>query len=235
MDDILVKIENATASRTGRAILSGVDLELRRGRILMVIGPNGAGKTTLAHVILGLAALDGGRLTRAPGLRIGYVPQGFETTHAVPVKVRDFLHLPRRRPKGEVEEALELLGAGELADRPLQVLSGGEMKRVLLARSLLGRPDLLLFDEPAAFMDADGQSAFYAFAAELPQRRDCGMMLISHDIHHVMSASNEVLCLNNHICCRGAPGEQEAGDESLSVYHHRHDHSHNPLPPRPAP
>jgi len=221
----------------GRELIRHIDLEITRHRILTVIGPNGAGKTTLVRLALGLLEPSHGRIRRAPGLRIGYMPQRLRLPESMPLSVRRFMSLSGRDPARLENDAREV-GVTHLLERPMQGLSGGETQRVLLARALLGNPDLLVLDEPVQGIDVNGQAELYRLIVRLRDQRGCAVMMVSHDLHLVMAATDEVLCINQHLCCSGHPdavskhpayldlfGAIEAN--TLAVYTHHHDHSHD--------
>ncbi len=223
----------------GRArVLAGVDLAVHRGEIVTLIGPNGSGKTTLVRVVLGLLNPQGGAVRRRPDLSIGYVPQRLSVDPALPMTVRRFLSLPRRQPEAALHQVLEEVGAGYLIEQPIHSLSGGETQRLLLARALLRDPDLLVLDEPLQGVDFNGQLALFELIGAVRHRRNCGVLMVSHDLHLVMAGTDRVVCLNHHICCTGAPeavsrhpeylalfGPRAA--EGLAVYTHAHDHHHD--------
>lgn len=221
----------------GTEVLTGVDFAIRAGEIVTVLGPNGSGKSTLMRALLGMVAAEG-TVTRAPGLRIGYVPQKLAIDPSLPMSVRRFLSLPRRVPDAEAEAALARVGMEGLGARPLAGLSGGQLQRVMLARALLGRPQLLVLDEPTSGLDQPGEAAFYRLIAEVRAETGAAVLMVSHDLHVVMAASDRVICLNHHICCEGTPRVVSAAPEyralfglgtqgALALYQHRHDHSHD--------
>jgi len=225
-------------TRAGRAILQGVDIDIAEGEILTLIGPNGAGKTTLVRVLLGLEKADRGTILRKQGLVVGYVPQRFEIDRAIPLTVGRFVQLGRRAQDEEVERALADVGAEKLGDRQLSELSGGELQRVVLARALVGSPDVLVLDEPVRGIDYTGEAELYALIGRLRSERGFGVLLVSHDLHVVMAQSDRVICLNRHVCCSGVPqsvaqhpeyarlfGVQAA--RALALYQHHHDHRHD--------
>ncbi|GAB4180682.1 MAG: zinc ABC transporter ATP-binding protein ZnuC [Geothermobacteraceae bacterium] len=197
-----------------RVLLEQIDLHVDRGEILTVVGPNGAGKTTLLKVALGLLPASGGEVRRAPGLKVGYMPQKLAGDPVFPLSARRFLSLGGRAQSGARRQVLEEVGLGERIDHPVHKLSGGEMQRLLLARALLRDPDLLVLDEPAQGVDVHGQADLYRLLADIRSRRGCGILLVSHDLHLVMAATDRVLCLNRHICCTGSP-ESVAGTEAF--------------------
>lgn len=238
---VLLRLEDVRWAHEGRQVLDGVDLTLRRGEILTVIGPNGAGKTCLIRIALGLLAPSAGKRSITPGLRIGYLPQKLRLNPHLPLTVADFLALPaggerRRFRQDEILHALAEVGAEHLLAQPAQSLSGGEQQRVLLARALLRRPELLVLDEPVQGVDLNGQAELYALIRELRDRYGCGVLMVSHDLHVVMAATDQVLCLNGHVCCTGHPEAVSRHPEyqrlfgpaarDLAIYTHHHDHHH---------
>jgi zinc transport system ATP-binding protein len=216
--------------------LDDVSLSLAPGEIVTVIGPNGAGKTTLLRVALGLQRPDAGSVRRQPGLRIGYLPQRIAVDETLPLTVRRFLALAAgaRKP---VAAALAETGAAHAMDLPVQTLSGGEMQRVLLARALLRDPELLVLDEPVRGVDVAGQAELFGLIRRIRDRRGCGILLVSHDLHLVMAATDRVICLNRHVCCSGLPEAVRSDPayralfggavEGFALYAHHHDHSHD--------
>ncbi len=239
-DQLLVQSAGIRVRVARGEILSGVDLEVRRGEIVTIIGPNGAGKTTLLRVLLGLLTADAGTVTLAPGLRIGYMPQRLQIDAVLPLTVRRFLTLTGRYPLAALQQVLAEVGAPETLESPVQGLSGGEMQRVLLARALLREPDLLVLDEPAQGVDINGQVELFNLLSRLRQERGCAVLMVSHDLHLVMAATDRVICLNRHVCCTGTPeAVQESTaflelfspqvQQSLAIYSHQHDHHHDPV------
>lgn len=218
-----------------RAILDDVDIAVHRDEIVTLIGPNGSGKTTLIRVLLGLRKPTAGRLQREDGIVIGYVPQHLQIDRTLPLTVRQFLLLGRRAPTERLRQALLEVGVPNLLTAPFHLLSGGEVRRVMLARALLRDPDLLVLDEPMANVDVAGQTELYALIQTIRRRRRCGVLLVSHDLHLVMAATDRVLCLNGHVCCSGRPDDVSQHPEylalfgskvggSLAVYTHHHGH-----------
>ena len=235
---VLIAARGVGIDLGGRPVLDGINLELHAGEIVTLIGPNGAGKTTLARVLLGLLRPTRGAVTRAPGLRIGYVPQRFAVDPTIPLTVGRFLTLGVRARADAVAGVLAEVGAGHLAMRPLSALSGGEFQRVSLARALIAEPQFLMLDEPVQGVDYSGEAQLYALIGQIRERRGCGILLISHDLHIVLGASDRVVCLNHHICCEGVPETiaahpeyvrmfgREAG-RAVGIYRHSHDHEHD--------
>jgi len=218
--------------------LSAVDLKINRGEIVTLIGPNGSGKTTLVRIALGLLAADKGKVQRLSKLRIGYVPQRIHIDATLPLKVSRFLTSGMRREilPASLTAITEEVGIAALLDKQLNSLSGGEFRRVLLARALLRNPDLLVLDEPSAGVDVGGQSELYNLIRNIRDHHHCGILLISHDLFFVMAATDRVVCLNHHICCDGQPETVSQHPEYLSlfgaqtnlaIYSHHHNHSHD--------
>ena len=236
--EALFSARSVWLTRSGRAILQSVDIDIAEGEILTLIGPNGAGKTTLVRVLLGLEQPDQGTVRRKPGLVVGYVPQRFAIDRAIPLTVARFIALGRRVEDEDAKRALADVGADKLADRQLSELSGGELQRAVLARALVGSPGVLVLDEPARGIDYTGEAELYALIGRLRSERGFGVLLVSHDLHVVMAQSDRVVCLNRHVCCSGVPqsvaqhpeyarlfGAQVA--RALALYQHHHDHRHD--------
>ncbi len=237
MSTTLLTLRNVSVSFDGRSALDRVSLQLNRGQVLTVIGPNGAGKSTLLKVALGLVTPTSGTVERAAPCRIGYMPQRLQLDSTLPISVGRFLALGRNSDERS-DSALREVGVAHLRQSPLQTISGGELQRVLLARALLREPDLLVLDEPAQGVDLAGQTALYELIATLSSRLNCGVLMVSHDLHWVMARTDEVLCLNHHICCRGHP--EHVGNDpayralfgtahapALAPYRHHHNHQHD--------
>lgn len=219
-------------------VLKGVTLNLAAGEIVTILGPNGSGKSTLLRALLGILPPSAGQVWRRPGLRIGYVPQRLAIDRTLPLTVRRFLSLPRRVSGAEARAALARTGVEALEERPMAGLSGGQLQRVLLARALLSAPEVLLLDEPTQGLDQPAEAAFYRLIEEVRRETGAAILMVSHDLHVVMAASDRVICLNGHICCEGTPRVVSNAPEyralfglgtkgALALYQHRHDHDHD--------
>jgi zinc transport system ATP-binding protein len=240
MAEPLVVVSGLSVRMGGGTVLDRIDLSLPPGEVVTVVGPNGAGKTTLLRAVLGLVKPDAGSVRRRVGLRVGYVPQKLPLDPTLPLTVERFLALA---VAGRVERAtlagvLDEVRAGRVLGRQLREISGGELQRVMLARALLRRPELLVLDEPVGNVDVAGQAELYERIARLRDETGCGVLMVSHDLHLVMAATDRVVCLNRHVCCAGSPhavrsdpayaelfGARVAA--SLAVYTHHHDHAHD--------
>lgn len=234
----LVEARGLGIRRDGRWLIDGVDLEIGRGEVVTLIGPNGGGKTTTAKALLGLIEPDAGRVSRAADLKIGYVPQRFAVDWTLPIDVTRLMSLTVSHKSDDIRAALERVDARHLESAEIQHLSGGEFQRVLLARAIIGKPDLLVLDEPVQGVDFSGEIALYNLIGDIRDELKCGVLMISHDLHIVMAGTDRVVCLNGHVCCSGTPRQVAATDEyrrlfghlgasALAVYHHEHDHAHD--------
>ena len=238
MSEALLEARGIGLAFQGREVLQHVDLRVNGGEIVTLIGPNGAGKSSLVRVVLGLLAPERGEVWRRPGLCIGYMPQRVALPDNLPLRVRRFLALGGGSGGPRIEASAERLGIVHLLDSPMTALSGGEHQRVLLARALLRQPELLVLDEPVQGVDVTGQAALYRLIGELRGELGCGVLMISHDLHLVMAATDRVLCINGHVCCSGHPEAVSRhpaylelfgapASAGLAVYTHHHDHTHD--------
>lgn len=218
-------------------VLHEVSLKVDPGEIVTIVGPNGSGKSTLLRALLGIVPVAAGDVARKPGLRIGYVPQRLQIDRSLPMTARRFLSLPQRHRPEAVMAALRRVGVPEAADRMLTDLSGGQLQRVLLARALLTEPEILVLDEPTQGLDQPGEAGFYRLIEEARKETGAAVLMVSHDLHVVMAASDRVICLNGHICCEGTPHVVSNAPEyralfglgthgALALYQHVHDHDH---------
>lgn len=234
----LIAAQGLTVAQGERVVLRDVDFSITAGEIVTVVGPNGSGKSTLLKALIGALPARSGGVRRKAGLRLGYVPQGLRLDPSMPMSVGRFLNLPRRVSADARRSALAEAGAEGLEERPLTALSGGQFQRVLLARALLDRPELLILDEPTTGLDQPGQAAFYQRLEEVRNHLGCAVLMVSHELHVVMSASDRVVCVNGHICCEGHPEVVAQAEEyralfgtgtggALALYRHEHSHRHD--------
>ena len=233
---ILVKLKDAGFRFNEKWLVQGVSLQVEKGKIVTLIGPNGSGKSTTAKIALGIYKKIEGEVEKYTN-KIGYVPQKISIDWTLPLRVKDFMLLTDNLDDRTISEALSLTGVIHLKDKNLGDLSGGEFQRVLLARAISKKPELLVLDEPGQGVDFTGEIALYELIKKISEDLNCGILLISHDLHTVMSATDHVVCLNGHVCCSGSPidvaknmeykalfGEQAS--QTLSIYEHKHDHIH---------
>ena len=237
MNDIVSVIaENISYKVNENKLFHNLSFSLNNGESLHIKGPNGSGKSTTAKIALGIYKKIDGEVEKYTN-KIGYVPQKISIDWTLPLRVKDFMVLTDNLDDRTISEALSLTGVIHLKDKNLGDLSGGEFQRVLLARAISKKPELLVLDEPVQGVDFTGEIALYELIKKISEDLNCGILLISHDLHTVMSATDHVVCLNGHVCCSGSPidvaknreykalfGEQAS--QTLSIYEHKHDHIH---------
>ncbi|WP_306115351.1 MULTISPECIES: metal ABC transporter ATP-binding protein [unclassified Roseovarius] len=234
----LITVENLSVRYGAHQALHDVNLVVEANEIVTVVGPNGSGKTSLLRAIVGALPAASGSIARKPGLRIGYVPQRLHVDPTLPITAERFLRLPRHAGRVALEAALERTGVPDIGPKQMSQLSGGQLQRVLLARALVNQPDLLLLDEPTQGLDQPASAAFYRLIEEVRHETACSILMISHELHVVMAASDRVICLNGHVCCQGSPEIVSSAPEyralfgsgtggALALYRHDHDHAHD--------
>ena len=236
-NNILVKLNEVGIKQNEKWLVKGVSLIVEKGKIVTLIGPNGSGKSTTAKIALGIYKKIEGQVEKYTN-NVGYVPQKISIDWTLPLRVNDFMLLTENLKDEAVNEALSLTGVIHLKNKNLGNLSGGEFQRVLLARAISRKPDLLVLDEPVQGVDFTGEIALYELIKKISDTLNCGILLISHDLHTVMSATDHVVCLNGHVCCSGSPSDVvrnneykalfgEQASQTLSIYEHKHDHVHS--------
>lgn len=233
----LIELKDAGVFRDGRWLVRNINLTVSAGEIVTLIGPNGSGKSTTAKMALYITKPDEGSVTHQPNLRIGYVPQKLNLDRTLPLSVERLMTLTAKVSKADILKALERVGIAHLLKAQIANLSGGELQRALIARAIARNPNLLVLDEPVQGVDFNGEAVLYELIQKVRDETGCAVLLISHDLHLVMSATDRVFCLNGHICCSGTPEEVSASPDymrlfgaraalPLSVYQHKHDHTH---------
>ena len=237
MPDSLLSLNDVSLQFGTKSILEHVSLSIKRGEITTLIGPNGAGKSSLVRVALGLQKPTKGKVVRQTGLRLGYMPQKLVIDDSLPLTVLRFLQLAYRSSKADALSILAMVEGQHLAGQAIQKLSGGEFQRVLLARAILRKPQLLILDEPVQGVDMSGQRELYRLIKQVRDELHCGVLMVSHDLHLVMKQTDHVVCLNRNICCAGLPENisshpaylqlfGQAEESELAIYTHHHDHQH---------
>ncbi|WP_170406187.1 metal ABC transporter ATP-binding protein [Ruegeria arenilitoris] len=234
----LITVENLSVRYGANTVLRHVDMAIEPGEIVTIVGPNGSGKTSLLRAIIGATKPSVGKVSLKPGLKIGYVPQKLHIDPTLPISVERFMGLTHRVSRKSCAQALETAGVPDLLQRQMSQLSGGQFQRVLLARALINRPEVLLLDEATQGLDQPGSAAFYRQIEDVRRETGCAILMISHELHVVMSASDRVICLNGHVCCEGSPAVVASAPEyralfgtgtggALALYRHDHDHDHD--------
>ena len=231
----LIEASNLTLAYRHKSVLDNVSLSIQAKRIITLIGPNGCGKSTLVKVLLGLIQPSSGKISKKNGLRIGYMPQRLNLDERLPLTVLGFLQLSPNASNKDIQYWLKKLNIESLTNQSIHNLSGGEWQRTLLARALLSNPELLVLDEPVQGVDVQGQTELYRLIPQIRDELGCAVVMVSHDLHLVMSATDEVICLNGHICCSGHPDivtsnpaylELFGQPEQISMAHYTHHHDH---------
>ncbi len=234
-----VSLKNAGVFRSGKWLVRGIDLSIKKGEIVTLIGPNGSGKSTTAKLALGLLKPNEGNSFKKFGLKTRYVPQQLSIDWTLPLKVRRFMSLTGPTSSKDAERAMTLTRILHLKNSEVRTLSGGEFQRVLLARAIASNPEFLVLDEPVRGVDFSGEIEIYDLIKQIRNELYCGILMISHDLHIVMAATDQVICLNGHICCSGTPKKVVSSREykelfgdraipELALYKHQHDHYHSP-------
>jgi zinc transport system ATP-binding protein len=230
LDPVLVELSQISVRIDERDILKHVDFVLHEREIVTLIGPNGAGKSTLIKVLLGIVHPNAGDIKTTKPLKFSYVPQKFNPSHSLPLRVKDLLALEKCDPVIK-QEIIHDTGISKLENSKVQQLSGGERQRVLLARALLRQPDILVLDEPMQGLDIQSEAELYDYVRSLPAKYGCAVLMVSHDLQWVMQGTHRVVCLNKHICCSGLPESVQQHPEYQAIfgtnrvfYQHHHDH-----------
>ena len=234
---MLIDISKLEVKYGSKKVLQNINLSLNANEIVTIVGPNGSGKTTLFKAIIGSVPLSKGKISIKPNLRIGYVPQQLKVDQTLPITVERFLKLATRN-NNDIEKMIAFFGSENIFREQINNLSGGQMQRVLLARALVNEPEILLLDEATRGLDQPGIAAFYRKIENISKETNCAILMISHDLHVVMSASDRVICINGHICCQGTPENVATSPEyqtlfgsnidgSFALYRHKHDHNHD--------
>ena len=239
MNEPILKLTNLSVLMDKKLILDDISFEVTSGKIITIIGPNGSGKTTMVRCILDLIKPTKGNIWIQKGIKLGYMPQKISLNPYLPIKVINFLELDINNiiTPELLDQVISEIGIGSILSLPLQEISGGEMQKVLFARALLNKPDILILDEPTQGIDINGQLEFYKLIEKLRDEKNISIVIISHDLHMVMKSTDYVICLNQHICCEGTVkfvnqhkdfhnlfGTKTL--EAFSVYEHDHNHQH---------
>lgn len=214
----LISATNVSVLKNQKSILKNIDVKINKNDFITIIGPNGAGKTMLLKCLMGFYKPNFGEIQKKDKLKIGYMPQSINIINTMPIMVKNFITVRKKYDDISFKQVISEVDISQLVNKQLSVLSGGEMQRVLLARSLLNNPDLLVLDEPAQNLDLSGQLSFYKLIQEIYSKRNISILMVSHDLHLVMVSTKKVLCLSNHICCSGKPQQVAKDPEFISMF-----------------
>ena len=214
----LISASNVSVFKHNKSILKNIDIQINKNDFITIIGPNGAGKTMLLKCLMGFYKPNFGEIQKKDKLKIGYMPQSINIINTMPMMVKNFITVRKKYDDISFKQVISEVDISQLVNKQLSVLSGGEMQRVLLARSLLNNPDLLVLDEPAQNLDISGQLSFYKLIQEIYSKRNISILMVSHDLHLVMVSTKKVLCLSNHICCSGQPQQVAKDPEFISMF-----------------
>jgi zinc transport system ATP-binding protein len=236
----LIQAKDLCVKRHNKNILENVFVNVKKNDFITIIGPNGAGKSVLLECLMGSFVPDSGEIIKKNNLSVGYIPQNFNPESSMPISVKRFLTLKKKFTPQELINIASETNISEILEKNLSNLSGGELQKVLLARSLLDEPELLILDEPAQNLDIKNQLNFYNLLNSIYKNRELSILMVSHDLHMVMSSTKQVICLYHHICCSGEPQTVAKDPEfislfgndmakMMSVYQHTHNHSHQDI------
>ncbi len=248
MKTLAVQFCNVSKHHQYRKTINDVSFTIKKGELTTLIGPNGAGKTTIVRMLLGLEQPSEGKIITSHNLKIGYIPQKLNLSTDLPltsecvikliapqINLDRLLHNQAIETKNASAIELKLLNFANVASlRYIDItrLSGGQLQKLFLAATLLNKPDLLVLDEPIQSLDVSGQQEFYELIKYFKQEEKLTIFMISHDLFTVVRNSDQVICLNGHICCSGRPTELNNNQEFLDAlsavgfYRHHHDHKH---------
>ncbi|MDP5110413.1 MAG: metal ABC transporter ATP-binding protein [Rickettsiaceae bacterium] len=229
----LVEFKSLSKKFHNKILVDNISFKLNKGEITTLIGQNGAGKTTLAKIILDQESYDSGKLIIEPNIKIGYVPQKLDFNLNMPMTAKGLLKFlaPNGLDYGLINLE-EFIGYNKIKNKDISSISGGELQKLLLVGTLMSKPDLLILDEPTQYLDVASQQTFYRILVELKERLEITIFMISHDLFTVMKNSDQVICLNKHVCCSGKPTELDTNPDfknalsEIGVYVHNHDHKH---------
>ncbi len=230
---VLIELDNVSKLLEAKLIIDQVSFKLHKGDLTTLIGPNGAGKTTIAKLITGLESPSSGNIIILPNLRIGYVPQKLEINKNLPLTVEHFVYLlVANFEYDKWQWLLDFADFNRLRNLDVSKLSGGQLQKILLVATLLNNPDLVILDEPTQSLDINSQQEFYRLLDKIRKETQLTIFMISHDLYTVMKNSDQVICLNGHICCSGRPSDSTHDQDFISAlstigfYTHHHDHRH---------
>lgn len=218
--------------------IKDINFKIKANEITTLVGPNGAGKTTVAKLLLGLEQPTSGDIVKQDGISLSYVPQKIHLNDNLPINVSEFLSYVASNHQNTLTQVMDFINFEFIKNKQLADLSGGQMQRVAIAASLLKESDLIVLDEPTQGLDVIAQQQLYDLLKKCKQIRKTAIFIISHDLHTVMLNTDQVLCINQHICCssylfkyskenRAYVANLRELDSQIGIYTHNHDHTHN--------
>jgi len=217
MTEPILKVENLNVKLEDKEIIKNLSFNVKRGDVLTILGPNGAGKTILLKALLGVLPYKG-KIEWQKKVKIGYVPQRLPFIKETPMSVKDFFKL-KGASKEEIEKTLNSVGfENSFLNKNIGELSSGQFQRILIVWALIGNPDVLFFDEPTTGIDIGGEKTIYALLAELKEKRNLTLLLVTHDLSVVFKFSNFVICLNKCSVCQGVPKEVLSSETLHKLY-----------------
>ena len=230
----VVEFSSVSKYFDSKLLVDNVSFKLQQREITTLIGQNGAGKTTIAKMILGLEKPTQGQIRIKDNLKIGYDPQKLDFNFNMPLNAEALMNI--LVPGGIDKEVSELINFADFDNvRKIDIseLSGGQLQKLVLAGTLMDKPDLVILDEPTQYLDVTSQQEFYKLLKQIKETTGLTVFLISHDLFTVMKNSDQVICINGHVCCIGKPND--AGQNldfknalsEIGFYVHSHDHRHN--------
>jgi zinc transport system ATP-binding protein len=221
----IVEFQKVSKSYDKQIVIDNVAFTIEPASITTMIGPNGAGKTTIARLMLGIESPTSGNVLRTSN-KTAYVPQKLSLNTSLPMDVKSLVRYVAGSKVSDISKVIEFANLASLADKQISQLSGGQLQRVFLGAGLLSNPELIVLDEPIQGLDISGQQEFYQLLETIRTETKAAIFMISHDLHAVMKSSDQVLCLNHHICCEGKPGMGHKDAPQVGLYTHKHDHNH---------
>lgn len=233
MNHPLVEFDLVSKSFDDKLLIDKVSFRLNPNEITTLMGQNGAGKTTIAKIILGLEQATKGKVTIKKHIKIGYAPQKLDFNFNMPLTVAGLLKI--LAPNGIASDVLQLIhfiDIDSIKNIDVGKLSGGQLQKLVLAGTLLNKPDLVILDEPTQYLDVTSQQEFYKDLNQIKEKIGITVFMISHDLFAVMKNSDQVICINGHVCCIGTPTDIEQNNNlknalsEIGVYIHKHNHTH---------
>jgi len=226
--NLIASFRDVSFKRATYNVVDDITFDLEKGSITTLIGPNGAGKSTIAKLLLGIKNPSQGTI-KNKAKAYSYVPQKLTINPDLPInsiKLLEFIS-PNYASNKLFSNLMDFIDIDNIKNKLIQELSGGQLQRLLISSAILRNSELLVLDEPTQCLDIDSQNEFYRLLKLLKSEMGVTIFLISHDLFTVMDKTDQVLCLNHHLCCKGRPTHTIVkGFENIGIYSHKHDHKH---------